>query len=323
MLVLYVHLSYSWDLLSYVGPEGWLDDEVATYVRREQPDYAPGWRWQEPPQRIGKGNYCWSIFFHVKRPGWVIAVHCAFLVVLALFTAGLWTRYTSVLAWVAVISYVQRAQITLFGMDTMMLILMTYLAIGPSGDALSVDSWLRRRRTGKGPEPSVSANFAIRLLQVHLCIIYLAGGTSKLKGASWWNGTALNLVLLNYSFAPFDMPFYKQILAYLTGIHWLWEVLVSGGVAYTLFVEVGFPFLVWDRRWRWVMISGAILLHTGIAVCMGLTAFSLMMLTLVLSFVPPEVVRQVLARLRDHARRLLAHQPAPAPRGEPLVMTKA
>jgi hypothetical protein len=69
---------------------------------------------------------------------------------------------------------------------------------------------------------------------------------------------------------------------------------MSGGVVFTLAVEIAFPFLVWTRRLRWVMIVGAVLLHTGIALIMGLTGFSLIMLVLLLAFVPNESVRRLL-----------------------------
>ena len=62
----------------------------------------------------------------------------------------------------------------------------------------------------------------------------------------------------------------------------------------TLFLELGFTFLVWNRRTRWFMVSCSVLFHTMIALLMGLVTFSLMMLALVLAFVPPEVVRQCL-----------------------------
>ena len=57
----------------------------------------------------------------------------------------------------------------------------------------------------------MSANFATRLIQINFCLIYFAAGTSKLLGTSWWNGTAPNRFLLNYSFAPFDVPYVRRI----------------------------------------------------------------------------------------------------------------
>ena len=208
--------------------------------------------------------------------------------------------------------YIQRLPSLLFGMDTMMNLALLYLMISPCGAALSVDRWLKERRERirlgpaylpRPPEPLVSANFALRMIQVNFCMIYLASGTSKLLGTSWWNGTAPNRVLLNYSFAPFEVAAYAKTLVWLSKHRLLWEMVMGVGVIGTLVLEIGFPFLVWNRRLRWVMLSGSILLHTMIGLFMGLVTFSLMMLALVLAFVPPEVVRQGLLTLGEQLRR--------------------
>jgi len=232
-----------------------------------------------------------------------------------LFTLGLWTRVTSVLTWLGSLMYIQRFQNSmLFGMDTMTNLGLFYLMIAPCGAALSLDRWLKvrreRQRLGskyvpQPPEPMVSATFATRLIQINFCIIYGAAGTSKLLGASWWNGTAPNGFLLNYSFAPFDVPAYVTFIKWLVSHRFLWEMFGAVGVIGTLFLELGFPTLVWNRRMRWFMVCGAVLFHTMIALLMGLVTFSLMMLALLLAFVPPEAVRQTLEAWGEQARQIL------------------
>jgi hypothetical protein len=77
---------------------------------------------------------------------------------------------------------------------------------------------------------------------------------------------------------------------------------LTAGAYYTLAVEIGFPFLVWQRRLRYPMIVAALLLHLGIGILMGLHLFSLIMATLVLSFVPPEDVSPAITRLLQFSR---------------------
>jgi Vitamin K-dependent gamma-carboxylase len=198
--------------------------------------------------------------------------------------------------------YLQRSPTLLFGMDTMMNILLLYLMIAPGGAALSVDNWLRRRRErseGLGDRPSpplITATLATRLLQINFCFIYLGSGSSKLLGAAWWNGTAIWGTVANSYFAPINQAWYAAILQFLSQNRLLWELSMSAGCLFTLFVEIGFPFLVWSRKWRWWMVSCSVLLHTGIGVCMGLTTFSLCMLCMVMAFVPPEAVRELIDR---------------------------
>ena len=51
----------------------------------------------------------------------------------------------------------------------------------------------------------MAANFALRLIQVHMCIIYFFAGISKLQGAPWWNGEAMWLAFGNLEYQSADM----------------------------------------------------------------------------------------------------------------------
>ena len=283
---------------------------------------------------VAEGKPAWSVFFHIEDPRWIWTVHIGILVVLFLFAIGYATRVTSVLAFMGVTCYIWRAETSLFGMDSIISVLMIYLMVAPSGAALSLDRWLEvrreRRRLGNPNahvplRPLVTATLATRLMQVHFCFIYLAAGTAKLLGPGWWNGNALWACYANYSFAPMRVPLYYDFLVFLTQHRWLWEIFMSGGVLFTLFTELSFSFLIWIPRWRWVMLSCSVLLHTGIGLFMGLVTFSLMMLCLVLSFVPPEAARVLIDAVIENCHKVLgwftrpdtaAVKPAPAPRAE-------
>ena len=154
-------------------------------------------------------------------------------------------------------------------------------------------------------------------MQIHFCIIYLASGTSKLQGTAWWNGTALWACLANYEFAPLNLAVYSKLVVLLSEHRVIWEIVLSSSAVFTLLLELGFPFLVWNRRLRPYMLCGAVMLHTGIAVIMGLGTFSLMMLCLLLCFVPGEAVRRAMRLSVDWLRgKDLRAEPAMAPAGE-------
>ncbi|HBI46592.1 MAG TPA: hypothetical protein DDY78_27615 [Planctomycetales bacterium] len=336
ILVFYTTLTYSDDLLSYLGPHAWLDKTAQNHIRHEASIYYPENNWNEAPHASKEehGEAVWSIFFHVDDPFWVVVIHIAILAVMLLFTVGLWTRVTSVLAWMGAMCYVQRLPTTNFGQDTMLIILMLYLMIGDSGAALSVDRWLelRRLRREQGGNanlallPSWSANFAIRLIQVHFCIIYLVSGSSKLLGAAWWNGTAMWLTLANYNFAPMRVGLYNELLYVLCRNLWLWQICMTGAVVFTLFTEISFTYLVWSRRWRPFMVSCSVLMHLGIGLIMGLSVFSLFMLVMVLAFVPPETIHTFLNEISDRVRRRIKPneaQRAPSASKEALVLSRA
>ena len=47
------------------------------------------------------------------------------------------------------------------------------------------------RGVDRGADPCVANNVATRLLQVHLCVIYMFGGLAKVRGETWWDGSAM------------------------------------------------------------------------------------------------------------------------------------
>ena len=210
-------------------------------------------------------------------------------------------------------------------------VLVLYLMIGPSGAALSVDrligAWWARRQGRELPpaRPLVTANFALRLMQVHYCIIYMASGLSKLQGPAWWNGMAVWGTMANYSFAPMNWPAYVEFLRFLSRNRPLWELITTGGTYFTLALEISFPFLVWRPKLRWLMIIAALMLHTGIGLIMGLATFSLCMLCLLLAFMPVPTLHAFVDMLGRRGRSLQASAKAtsPTPRSSPPSPDKA
>jgi Vitamin K-dependent gamma-carboxylase len=331
LIVLYAHLCYSFDLQTFFGKYAWIGADRMEDIRKNYPFAEPA-RWDKPPfdtapltvaQRadlekwgpdprhlVARGHkQMWSVWFHVTDPTTMWLVHAGFLVCMLSFTMGFCTRITSVLTWIGMLSYIHRARTSLFGMDAIMTFAVLYLMIGPSGAALSLDRlihryWATREARRKGepapplsrPDPSVSANIALRLLQIHLCIVYLMSGLSKLQGAMWWNGTAVWGTMANYEFSPMQLKIYMAWLRFLASHIWLWELVTTAGTYFTLAFEISFAFLVWNRQTRWLMLTCVVLMHVGIAFCMGLTTFSMIMMTVALAFVPADTIRQLLSQ---------------------------
>jgi hypothetical protein len=270
-------------------------------------DYLEYWN-SDPRKALRTGAAIFSLWFHVTDPTQMALLHAGVLVLIVLFTVGLFTRVTSVLVWLATVSYIHRTQQVLFGMDTMMNILLFYLMIGNSGAALSVDRLIARyravraslRRTGTidantraflaWPPPSVSAGFAIRLIQIHFCFIYAAAGLAKLKGAMWWNGQAFWEVVVNPEFTLMQYQWYENSLRWLGSIKPVYYFMTASAVWLTLFIEIATPFLLWTRL-RWLMILLAAAMHAAIGVLMGLNLFELLMIVMLIAFFPDRVIR--------------------------------
>ncbi len=128
-------------------------------ARDKKIDYLDYWN-NEPEKAVRTGHTIFSVWFHVTDPTQMALIHAAVLFAIVLFTIGLFTRVTSVLVWIAVVGYIHRTQQVLFGMDTMMNILLFYLMIGNSGASLSVDRLIARYRATRAslraPAPSTT-----------------------------------------------------------------------------------------------------------------------------------------------------------------------
>jgi hypothetical protein len=130
------------------------------------------------------------------------------------------------------------------------------------------------------------ANIAIRLIQCHMCLVYLFAGLGKLLGPSWWAGTALWGAFANLEYQTLDMTWVA------------WHPLVVNLITQTILVwEISYIALVWPRLTRPLALAMSVPLHLGIAVCMGMITFGLIMLVGNLAFVPAAMVRGGVERL--------------------------
>ena len=82
-----------------------------------------------------------------------------------------------------------------------------YLIFGPCGARYSIDRLWRLRRGNTEVPASSTANLAIRLIQVHMCIIYLFSGIAKMQGEPWVTGEAswLSFAMYRISVARHDL----------------------------------------------------------------------------------------------------------------------
>jgi len=274
LMLLYTHAVWGLALNDFFGADGWISRDLVNLLPTNQ--------------------YAYSLWWLIP-PGWLGPTYAVLLLILALFTVGLWTRVTSLLSLLIVISCVNRVPEALFGLDKINGIFTFYLAVSPSGRAFSVDHWLARRRKGGQPpvpEPSMAANFTLRLFQVHMCIIYFFAGISKLQGPAWWNGLAMWLAFGNLEYQSADMTWlawHPWAINFLTHFTALWEL--------------SFGVLVWVPLLRPLVLAAAVALHLGIGACLGLWTFSLVMLIGCASFLPTDAVGRAVATLTSWPER--------------------
>jgi predicted DCC family thiol-disulfide oxidoreductase YuxK len=141
----------------------------------------------------------------------------------------------------------------------------------------------------------VSANLALRLIQIHLVLIYGMAGLAKLQGPSWWNGLALWKTMATGEFVAFN---FTALAA--------WPMLVNALTHASLALELCYPVLIWVKILRPLMLFGAVILHLGIAnMSPGLAEFGLAMLAGNLAFVSGRWLRGLVTGSDKPSARVL------------------
>jgi hypothetical protein len=288
LLFLYWLLPLAAEQQALFGLGGWFDARAYREASRLE---------QLPPHLFG-----WSIVYLCGTdPVMLSVVYWAAIAAIVLFTLGLWTRLTGVLTWVAVVSYTANPAVA-YDADPLLLMLAFYLMVGYLllGQGRSGQSWparllgtmdtflFRRPPFGwdEGSDPSVGANLALRLLQVHFAIALVASGLHKLQSKEWWDGLALWF----YAHPPFQTTI-EQVRAYAPhaerSITWI------SLASYTMLVwQLAFPAFAWRRRWRVVLIGGALVAWVGSAF-LPLPLFGPIVMAMSLSYLAPSEWRRL------------------------------
>lgn len=290
-MLFYTHLVWGFELHAFFGTDGWNSVEAVTQIQADR--IAPSFWWWVPNE-------------------WLMPVHCLCLLILAMFWLGLATRVTSILSFVITVSYAYRAHMANFGLDQINAILCLYLCLGPSGARLSLDRmidvwrWKRKTESTLTPcpeiESSAAANLALRLVQVHFCVIYFYAGFSKLQGAAWWSGEAVWLAFANQEYQSMNMT-------WIAWYPWIGEIMTHT----TIIWEVSFAAAIWVKALRPYVLAVGLCLHIGIGSAMGMWTFGLIMIFGHVAFWTKDSVRSLTAwaptaeRLFDVAATLRRH----------------
>lgn len=262
-MLLYTHCVWGSVLTEFLGSDGWNSHDLVSLSR--------------------EGGFLPSLWWYVPESS-MHHVHLLCNAIIVLFILGAGGRVTSILTWAIAISYAHRTSPANFGLDQINCMLTLYLCIGPAMQYLSVDRWLRlkfAKDKQRLDQPSSSANVAMRLIQLHLCVIYLWAGLGKLQGEAWWNGNATWLALANYEYQSMDMTWlahFPRLLEIITHVTIAWEV--------------SFSFLVWPKRSRWFMLAIGTGMHLGIGMFLGMWTFGSIMIFSYLSFASAEWLRK-------------------------------
>jgi hypothetical protein len=258
--ILFGFLAVAWgvlvasDLEAFFGPYGVLSPET-------QPQVVPFFR----------------INFLMLAPdslAWLWAFFSIYMLGALMLTLGLFTRVGAVLVFLGLVSFSHRNPFILNSGDTLLRAMSFYLIFLPGNAAYSLDRLIAVARANSPVVRPKVAPWALRMIQIQLCICYLSTALWKSAGGMWWDGTALYYASNLYEFQRFKFDFLFDEL---------WKLKL--GTWITLLLEFALPFLLWVPKLRNPLIFVGVAFHFGIEMTMNIPLFQYVMICSVLSFV--------------------------------------
>jgi hypothetical protein len=251
LIALLYFASFATDFSRWLGPNSLLP--VETVGRLLQDDI--------------RTNYHYSLLALAKQPTELMALQGVAFVGAACLAIGLFSRVAAGITLVMLLSYVHRVPMVSGFSEPVLAMLLFYLCFVPSGEWFSVDAWLRRRKSGDDPQPSVMANLGTRLIQVHLAAFVFMMGMSKLSSEPWWQGDAIWYLIAQTQSRPVDLTALRA--SPFTINAWTHAI-----VAF----EFAFPILVWNRLARPLLLVIGTVLWLSLALVSGHLLFALAMI---------------------------------------------
>ncbi|XGC82468.1 HTTM domain-containing protein [Bdellovibrio bacteriovorus] len=245
--------------LHYYTDESWIPKSLAIEVMPE----------------LSRPLFLWAFWPDSLNP----LMHGLLVFFLGSLTLGIGGRIFTAAAWVIGAGFIQRNYSVNFGADIIANLFLFYMIFANSCERLSVINLFRKKTYFKNAD--MLSSLMIRMMQFQICVIYAYTGFEKLKGTSWWDGTALWSVMANPQMTTMDFSF-------LRSIPWIIPIM-----AYlTIIFEVYFPAMVaWPKtRNLWLLIGVAF--HMGIGVFMGLGPFATTMMSTYFLFIDPLILEQ-------------------------------
>ncbi|HEY3481009.1 MAG TPA: hypothetical protein VGL02_19110, partial [Streptomyces sp.] len=129
---------------------------------------------------------------------------------------------------------------------------------------------------------NIMHNGAMLVIVVEVCLIYSTAGWYKIQGSRWQDGTALYYPLHLDDFTPWPA------LSHTLAGNDVMVMLITYG---TVMVQVAFPFTLFNRRVKNVLLVAMMLEHASIAIVLGLPFFSLAMIAADAVFLPTGFLR--------------------------------
>ncbi|HWD37833.1 MAG TPA: HTTM domain-containing protein [Fimbriimonas sp.] len=273
-LVNWLMIGVDWD--SWFSERGFIPNWLGSLwfgVRTPYPYFLSTWL----PQGLPRLN----LLSGITDPRINMAFY-AVVTISALFTCiGLGTRYAAFVLAIGTVTLHDRNGAILHGGDTVLRMLVIYIAVSPSGQACSLDRLIDLWKERISRSPVLISIWGQRLIAYNTALIYFT--TLWLK----WDGDKWRFPKMNATYYPGRLAeFYRFPLPDFMRSGWMARVTTIG----TLITEFCLGTLVFFPPARKYVLIGGVLMHSYIEYSMNIPLFSFLMIVSYLSFYQGEEV---------------------------------
>ena len=200
---------------------------------------------------------------------YVLWAHGAVCVLSFLFAIGFLGRLGTFVLFSLYMGFIHRNYAVLFGADVLSALFLFYFILARPNQTFSIYEFFGKKPLIILPpewdQAISSAGF--RLLQIQVALIYTYTGFEKLRGNSWWNGTALWTVMSNPQMVIWDLAWLKSY------------PLLIGVMTYSAMIfEIFFGWAMCNSKTRTPWLVVGVVFHLMIGISMDLMPFSLVMM---------------------------------------------
>jgi hypothetical protein len=220
------------------------------------------------------------------------AFFLAVIVLAGLTCIGLATRFSAFFLFLGVITLHHRDGAILHGGDTLMRVMVVYMAVSPCGRACSVDRLIGLWKGTVSHEPPQVSLWSQRLIAFNVSLIYFTSVWFKWDGDKWRTLIATYYPERLAEFFRFPLPeFFRSV--------WMARVTTFG----TLMTEFLMGTLVFFPPARKYVLLAGVMMHSYIEYSMNIPLFSFMMISSYITFFQGEEITAWALRVGSRLRR--------------------
>lgn len=261
------------DWLAFVGSDGWIQWEVSQALISDL------------TLHLAKVYKCFS-FLQLSENEFAIAFFWMYVTSALFLLAGLCTKIASFLTFLCHYILMCTIEVYVYGVDIFLQIALFYIVLMPVARMYSLDArWKRAPATS-----TWEVTLSLRVLQIHMGLIYLSAGFEKLIASEWWGGNVVWRSVVQPDFRQYD-------LTWLADQPWLFITLSW----FTIIIETFYCIFMWVPKVRVFWLAAIIALHLGIIIFLGLWLFGLIMILFSVSAFGMDVLKDI--QSFKHARQ--------------------